>query len=208
MATNHREQAMQTTLKAIAGVLVLTLLAGCAHVTGSQNRTAQVDADHLEKEIRQAVIECRVNARELDNIYDRLHNAAAIEAGRSSADQQLSYIQKTYLYVHQARLVADYQIRLLSDFHFIAQNQHSDFLTLRARDLDQAIYDLEDAASFLEVYAAFIVDRQALNEVENARQMIGGTIYLYEKLLETIRPVVKPAAPFTRDPYSPFSRGT
>jgi len=199
---------MQTILKAIAGVLVLTLLGGCAHVTGSQGQTAQVDGDQFEKEIRQAILECRVNALELDNIYDRLHHSAANEAGRNSADQQLSYIQKTYLYVHQARLVADYQIRLLSDFHFIAKTQRSDFLTLRARDLDQAIYDLEDATSFLAVYEAFIEDRQALSEIENARQMIGGTIYLYEKLLDTIRPVVKPAAPFTRDPYSPFSRGT
>lgn len=199
---------MQTISKAIAGVLVLALLAGCAHGTGPPNRTARAAADHFENEIRQAISACRVNARELDNIYDRLHDAAANEAGRSSADQQLSYIQKTYLYVYQARLVADYQIRLLSDFHFIAKTQHRDFLTLRARDLDQAIYDMEDAASFLEVYAAFIEDRQALTEIENARQMIGGTIYLYENLLEAIRPAVKPAAPFTRDPYSPFSRGT
>lgn len=199
---------MQTILKAVAGVLVLAMLAGCAHVTGSQNRTAQVDVDHIGNEIRQTISACRVNARELDNIYDRLHHAAANEAGRSSADQQLSYIQKTYLYVHQARLVADYQIRLLSDFLFIAKNQHSDFLTLRARDLDQAIYDMRDAVSFLEVYAVFIEDRQALREIESARQMIGGTIYLYEKLLDTIHPAVKPAAPFTRDPYSPFSRGT
>jgi len=208
MATNHREQTMQSISKAFAGVLVLAMLAGCAHGTGLTNRTAPVEADHFEKEIREAISACRVNARELDNIYDRLHHAAAIEAGRGSADQQLSYIQKTYLYVYQARLVADYQIRLLSDFHFITKTQRSDFLTLRARDLDQAIFDMEDATSFLEVYEAFIEDRQALSEIENARQMIGGTIYLYEKLLDTIRPAVKPAAPFTRDPYSPFSRGT
>ena len=197
---------MQTISKAIAGALVLALLAGCAHSTGTANRTALVDAEYFENEIRQAISACRVNARELDNIYDRLHAVAANEAGRSSADQRLSYIQKTYLYVYQARLVADYQIRLLSDIHFIAKAQHSNFLTLRARDLDQAIYDMEDAASFLEVYAVFIEDRQALMEIENARQMIGGTIYLYESLLETIRPAVKPAAPFMRDPYSPFSR--
>lgn len=199
---------MQTISKAIAGLLVLAFLGGCAHDTGSRNRTVLVAADHFENEIRQAIAACRVNARALDNIYDRLHDAAANEAGRSSAEQQLGYIQKTYLYVHQARLVADYQIRLLSDFRFIAKTQHSDFLTLRARALDQAIYDMEDAASFLEVYAAFIEDRQALAEIESARQMIGGTIYLYEKLLDTIHPAVKPAAPFTRDPYSPFSRGT
>jgi len=199
---------MQTNYKAIAGLLVMALLAGCAHSTGTPGRAALVDADHFENEIRQVISACRLNARELDNIYDRLHDAAANEAGRSSTDQQLGYIQKTYLYVHQARLVADYQIRLLSDFHFIAKTQHSNFLTLRARDLDQAIYDMEDAASFLEVYAVFIEDRQALTEIENARQMIGGTIYLYENLLEAIKPVVKPAAPFTRDPYSLFSRGT
>jgi len=199
---------MQTISKAFAGVLVLALLAGCAHNAGAQNRTAPAAADHFKDEIRQAVSACRVNARELDDIYDRLHDAAATEAGRSSAVQQLGYIQKAYLYVYQARLVADYQIRLLSDFHFITTAQRSAFLTLRARDLDQAIYDLEDAASFLEVYAAFIEDRRALTEIENARQMIGGTIYLYENLLDTIRPAVKPAPPFTRDPYSPFSRGT
>lgn len=199
---------MQSISKAFAGVLVLAMLAGCAHSTGFPSRTAPVEADQFEQEIREAISACRVNARELDNIYDRLHHAAAIEAGRGSADQQLSYIQKTYLYVHQARLVADYQIRLLSDFHFITKTQRSDFLTLRARDLDQAIFNMEDATSFLEVYEAFIEDRQALSEIENARQMIGGTIYLYEKLLDTIRPAVKPAAPFTRDPYSPFSRGT
>jgi hypothetical protein len=107
-------------------LLVMALLVGCAHGSGSHNRSGSTDPDDLEKEIRQTVAACQVNARELDRIYDRLHNAAADEAGRSTNGLQLGYIQKTYL---------------------------------------------------------------------------------YEKLLETIRPAVNPAAPFTRDPYSPFSRG-
>ena len=106
---------------------VMALLVGCAHDAGSHNRIGSTDPDHLEKEIRQAVAACQVNVSELDRIYDRLHNAAVDEAGRSTNDLQLGYIQKTYL---------------------------------------------------------------------------------YEKLLKTIRSAVNPAAPFTRDPYSPFSRGT
>ena len=141
---------MQTISKAIAGILVWVLLAGCSHLSGTQSQAARVDADHFENVIRQAISACRVNARELDTIYDRLHHVAASEAGRSRKGQQLGYIQKTYLYVHQARLVADHQIRLLADFQFIAKTRHGDFLTLRARDLDQAIYDMEDAARFLE----------------------------------------------------------
>lgn len=187
---------------------VMALLVGCAHEAGSHNRIGSTDFDRLEMEIRQAVAACQVNARELDRIYDRLHDAAADEAGRSTNDLQLGYIQKTYLYVHQARLVAAYQIRLLSDFPYIDEDRRTDFLTLRAQDLDRAISEMENAASFLEVYAAFIQDRQVLGEIETGRQLINGTLYLYEKLLETIRPAVNPAAPFTRDPYSPFSRGT
>lgn len=186
---------------------ILALLVGCAHDAGSHNRIGSADYNHLEKEIRQAVAACRVNARELDKIYDRLHNAAVDEAGRSADDLLLGYIQKTYLYIHQARLVAAYQIRLLSDFPYIKADRRADFLTLRAQDLDRAISEMEDAARFLEVYAAFIQDRQVLGEIETGRQLIRGTLYLYEKLLETIRPAVNPAAPFTRDPYSPFSRG-
>ena len=187
---------------------VMALLVGCAHDAGLHNRSEAADPDPLETEIRQAVAACQVNASELDRIYDRLHNAATDEAGRSANDLQLGYIQKAYLYVHQARLVAAYQIRLLSDFPYIDAERRVDFLTLRAQDLDRAISEMENAASFIEVYAAFIQDRQVLGEIETGRQLINGTIYLYEKLLETIRPAVNPAAPFTRDPYSPFSRGT
>ncbi len=185
---------------------VMALLVGCAHDAGSQNQIRSADLDHLEKEIRQTVAACQVNARELDRIYDSLHNVAADEAGRSTNDLQLGYIQKTYLYVHQARLVAAYQIRLLSDFPYIKEGRRSDFLTLRALDLDRAISEMEAADGYLEVYAVFIKDRPALAEIETARQLINGTLYLYEKLLETIHPAVNPAAPFTRDPYSPFSR--
>ena len=187
---------------------VVALLAGCAHDAGSHNRSGSTDLNPLEKEIRQAVAACQVNARQLDRVYDNLHNAAADEAGRRPNGLQLGYIQKTYLYVHQARLVAAYQIRLLSDFPYIEKGSRSDFLTLRALDLDRAISEMEASAGFLDVYAAFIKDHQALAEIETARQLISGTIYLYEKLLETIKPAVNPAAPFTRDPYSPFSRET
>ncbi len=187
---------------------VMVLLVGCAHDAGARNQIGSADLDHREKEIRLAVAACQVNARALDRVYDSLHNAAADEAGRSTNDLQLGYIQKTYLYVHQARLVAAYQIRLLSDFPYIKKGSRSDFLTLRALDLDRAISEMEASASFLEVYAAFIKDHQVLADIETARQLISGTLYLYEKLMETIRPAVNPAAPFTRDPYSPFSRGT
>jgi len=201
---------MRTTTTRTAGILVLAvmaLLAGCAPVVGSQKHNGPVDTDRFEDEIRQTVAACRENARALDNLYDRLHNAAVDEAGRSTTDLQLSYIQKTYLYVHQARIVAAYQIRLMSDFPYIHEDRLTDFLTLRARDLDQAISEMEDASGFLKVYAAFIRNPRVLADIHTAREMIGGTIYLYENLLETIRPAVNPAAPFTRDPYSPFSRG-
>ncbi|MCP3950603.1 MAG: hypothetical protein GY697_00040 [Desulfobacterales bacterium] len=202
---------MKTIMKRMIGfvvILALALLAGCVHDTGVLNQTGPVDADRFEKEIQQAVAACRVNARELDKIYDRLHNAAADEASRSTSGLQLGYIQKTYLYIHQAGLVAAYQIRLLSVYPYIKDDRRADVLTLRAQDLDQAISEMEASASFLEVYAAFIQDRQVRAEIETGRQLISGTIYLYEKLLETIKPAVNPAAPFSKDPYGPFSRGT
>ena len=67
---------------------------------------------------------------------------------------------------------------------------------------------MEDAVNFLEVYAAFIKDRQALAEIDKAQKTIEGTAYLYETLLSTIKPAVNSPAPFTIDPYAPFSRGT
>ena len=202
---------MKIKTSGVTGVLFCTLmvlLAGCSHVAGSQNRAAPVDTDSLGDGIRQVVALLLVNSRELDKIYDSLHSAAAEEAGRSTTDVQLDYIQKTYLYVNQARTVSYFQIRLLSDFPYVKKDRRNDFLTLRARDLDRAISEIEDSASFLEVYAAFIKDRQALAEIEKAQKTITGNIYLYEKLLETIKPAVNPSAPFTSDPYSPFSRGT
>ena len=207
---DYREQVMNRLTPRIRGLLllpVIALLFGCTHGAGPKTGTLAQDAGRFEADIRQAVSALRVNARALGEIVDRLHNAAADEAARSTDDRQLGHIQKTYLYVYQAEIVAGYQIRLLSDFPYIKENRRSDFLTLRARDLDRAVTEMEDADSFLEVYAAFIADRPTLAEVEKARQMISGTIYLYEKLLETIRPAVNPAAPFTYDPYSPLTRG-
>jgi hypothetical protein len=202
---------MKAIPRVATGVLVLAglaLLAGCTHLAASPDRPHTADAAELEMELRQTIAACRVNARELDKIYDNLHHAATNEAARSRNDIQLNYIQKAYLYVHQARLVAAYQIRLLSDFPYINKDLKNDFWTLRALDLDQAVSEMEDASWFLDVYATFINDPQALADIENARQMIGGSIYLYEKLLVTIHPMVNPAAPFSRDPYNPFSRGT
>jgi len=184
----------------------LVMLAGCGHVPGAGEQAGPTGSERFREEIRQAVAALQVNARALAETYDRLHDLAADEAGKSADDLQLGYIQKAYLYVHQARLVAVYQIRLWSDFPYIKPDSRVDFVTLRARDLDDAISAMEDAASFLEVYAAFIQDEKTLAEIAAARQLISGNIYLYEKLLATIRPVVRPAAPFSRDPYSSFSR--
>ena len=187
---------------------LVSLLVGCAHGPGSENTPRTFDAAGLERELQQAVEACRENARELAKTYDHLHNLAVDEAARSTSDIQLGYIQKTYLYVHQARLVADFQVRLLSDYPYVKKEHRSNFLTLRALDLDRAIYELEDSAGFIEVYTVFIKAPKVLAEAERARQLISGTIYLYEKLLEAIKPAVNPAAPFSRDPYALFPRGT
>ncbi len=202
---------MKTRTIGVTGLLLclmIVLPAGCRHVVVAQNPAAAVDAEDPGNEIRQVVSSLRLNSRELDKIYDHLHQAAAVEAGRSTADIQLGYIQKTYLYVNWARTVSYYQVRLLSDFPYVKKERRADFLTLRARDLDRAVSEMEDSASFIEVYAVFIKDRRVQAETEKARKTIAGTIYLYEKLLDIIKPAVNPAAPFTLDPYSSFSRGT
>ncbi len=183
------------------------LLAGCGHGRSAQSTSVPNDPDPLGREIQQVVAQLRVNAGAFNKIYDGLHLAAIAEAGRSTNDIQLGYLQKVYLHVNQARTVAHYQVRLLSDFPYIEKDHRSDFLTLRAVDLDRAISAMEDSAGFLEVYAAFVKDQAVLAEIEKARNTLAGTNYLYEKLLATIKPSVNPAAPFSKDPYTPFARG-
>ena len=193
----------------ITGLLLFALmvpLTGCRQANGLQTRRDTVDFDSLENEIQRIVTQLLVNSRELDKIYDSLHTAAVEEAGNSTNDIQLGNIRKTYLHVNQARMVSYFQIRLLSDFPYIKKDRRNDFLTLRARDLDRAVSEMEDAESYLEIYAAFIKSRQVLVEIERARKTMLGNIYLYEKLLMIIRPGVNPAGPFTVDPYSPFAR--
>ena len=62
-----------------------------------------------------------LNYRSLDNIYKDLHEAS-LEAF-SGSDQQLSYIQKAYLFVDEANLICFYQWEMLGIVEYIKEDR-------------------------------------------------------------------------------------
>lgn len=62
-----------------------------------------------------------LNYKSLDNIYKDLHEAS-LEAF-SGSDQQLSYIQKAYLFVNESNLVCFYQWELLGIIEYIKEDR-------------------------------------------------------------------------------------
>ena len=167
--------------KITAIVIILLLLPALSAVSQS-----------LEKKERLEEIVGRlfINYKSLKNVYRDLHDAALDNL--SGSDQQLSYIQKTYLFVNEANLMCFDQWKLLSIIDYIKDERKSDYFTLRIKDLDNTIFESKDRINSLKLYYAYIENTSAKKSIDEAIGLIEANIYIYEKVLQILKPMSNP----------------
>jgi len=153
-------------------------------------------AEGWQGEIRTLIERLQANYRSLDEVYHRLH-AAAIDTAERSAEE-LSYIQKTYLFVSEANLICYSTWQLLAAVEYIEQEKLADYLTLRVRDLDRSIFESRDRVTSLKLYSAYIEHAEALQAIDRAIGLIEANIYTYEALRDTLQPLANPPNRFNR----------
>lgn len=189
------------------GLILLALLPGIGCTT-TQRLSAPTVAESTfaaqNDTIRPVVEKLAVNVHELRAVYDQLHIAARDALGGNTPDRQLDYVQKVYLQVNGALLVAEYQYQMMSVLNYVKDERREDYLTLRARGLSTARTRMENAIEYIALYDAFITNPKATAAISEARALIHGNIYLYDRLLDILKPLVRPAGAFTQDPYAPI----
>lgn len=158
----------------------------------SQMTSAQTNA--VDGRLEDILGRLYINHKSLTVVYSNLHSAA-LEAVNES-DQQLSYIQKSYLFVSEANLVCFYQWELLSIIEYIKKSHRSDYFTLRVKDLKRAIFEIQDRVVSLKLYSAYIDNRGTLDLIEEAVGLIEANIYMFEELVAILEPLANSPNPF------------
>ena len=144
-----------------------------------------------EDRLKTNVARLYLNYKSLATVYRSLHDVA-LDATAGS-DQQLSYIQKVYLFVNEANLICFYQWELLAVIDYIKEERRSDYYTLRVKDLDRSIFESRDRVNSLNLYSAYIESAAARKLIDDAVGLIQADIYLYEDLRDTLKPHANPA---------------
>jgi uncharacterized protein YeeX (DUF496 family) len=139
-----------------------------------------------------------LNYKSLDNIYNDLHEAS-LEAVGGSDQQQLSYIQKAYLFVNEANLICFYQWELLGVIEYIKEDRRSDYFTLRVKDLGRAIFESRDRINSLKLYQAYIEKDAASKKIDEALGIIEANIYIYEEISDILKAHANPPNRFNPD---------
>ena len=134
-----------------------------------------------------------LNHNSLRTVYKDLHEAAIDNIG--GPDRQLSYIQKSYLFVSEANLVCLYQWELISIVGYIRQDRRSDYFTLRVKGLQRAIFESRDRINSLMLYYGFIENAEIRKLLDNAIGLIEANIYTYEQLVGILGPMANPPNP-------------
>ena len=136
-----------------------------------------------------------MNTKKLEHIYQDMHDYAQWTMNRS--DRQLDYIQKSYLFINEAKTISFFQWELLSVFDYIREERKSDYITLRYKDLRRAIDDTKLTVHLLNTYMIFIEKPEVQKSIEEAIGLIQGNIYMYEELRRLLRPLSnKPPYPY------------
>jgi len=136
-----------------------------------------------------------MNTKKLEHIYQDMHDFAQWTMNRS--DRQLDYIQKSYLFINEAKTISFYQWELISVLDYIKEERKSDYITLRYRDLRRAIDDTQLTIHLLNTYVIFIEKQEVKQSIEEAIGLIQANIYMYEELRELLRPLSnKPPYPY------------
>jgi len=158
----------------------------------SQTTAAQTDSNNGRFE--DILGRLYINHKSLTVVYSNLHDVA-LEAVIGS-DQQLSYIQKSYLFVSEANLVCFYQWELLSIIEYIKDSHRSDYFTLRIKDLKRAIFESRDRVVSLKLYSAYIDNRGTIELIDEAVGLIEANIYMFEELVALLEPLANSPNPF------------
>jgi hypothetical protein len=165
--------------KYITWLILITIL------LWSQTLPAQTNL--IDRRLEDILGRLYINHKSLTVVYSKLHEAA-LEAVNGS-DKQLSYIQKSYLFVSEANLVCFYQWELLSIIDYIKDSHRSDYYTLRVKDLKRAIFETQDRVVSLKLYSAYIDSRETLKLLDEAVGLIEANIYMFEELTAILKPL-------------------
>jgi hypothetical protein len=165
-------------------------------VLWSQSISAQ--SENTDSRLDKIIERLYLNHKSLTVVYSNLHDSA--RNALDGSDQQLSYIQKTYLFVSEAKLICYCQWALLSINGYIKDSHRSDYYALRLKDLKRAIFESQDRLVSLELYSAYIESDAPRRLVEEAVGIIQANIYMFEELLDLLEPLANPSRPFDRDP--------
>ena len=173
---------MNKNLLAAITAMVVTLAVTTAAHSGSK-----------DEQLNDLIVRLHLNHGSLQTVYRDLHEAAIDNI--DGPDRQLSYIQKSYLFVSEANLVCQYQWELLSIVNYIQQESRSDYFTLRVKGLRRAIFESRDRINSLMLYYSFIDNEQARKLVDDAIGLIEANIYTYEQLVDMLKPMANPPHP-------------
>ena len=158
--------------------------------------TASASTEDDQGRLSEIIGRLYLNHRQLTDVYRNLHDEALNAV--NGPEQQLDYIQKTYLFVSEANLIGFYQWELLAVIDYIKDTHRSDYLTLRVKDLDRAIFESRDRINSLKLYHAFIASNAPRGLIDQAIGLIEANIYMYEELLELLKPQANPPNPFEK----------
>jgi hypothetical protein len=186
-----RSKTAVKAMSLVAGILAMLLF---WHLTGQQ---APAQKNTLFSRLETQLGRLYLNHKSLNQIYRNLHDVALDAMGGS--DRQLSYIQKTYLFVNEANLMCFYQWELLSITDYIKEDYQSDYFTLRVKDLDRAIFESKDRVNSLKLYYGYIEIETARKLIDEAVGLIEANIYIYETLMDLLQPLANPPNPYEKD---------
>jgi len=158
--------------------------------------TASAGTEDDQGRLSEIIGRLYLNHMQLTNVYRNLHEEAL--SAVNGPEQQLGYIQKTYLFVSEANLIGFYQWELLEVIGFIKDTHRSDYLTLRVKDLDRAIFESRDRINSLKLYHGFIASDAPRGLIDQAIGLIEANIYMYEELLELLKPQANSPNPFEK----------
>lgn len=175
---------MTKKIKLLAMALLLSTLTAAAQTDGS--------GEHLPEVIGRLYL----NHQQLTAVVRDLHDVAL--GAVDGPDQQLGYIQKTSLFVSEANLIVFYQWELLAVIDYIKDTHRPDYFTLRVKDLERASFESRDRINSLMLYHGFITDDAPRRLIDQAIGLIEANIYLYEDIIDQLKPLANPPNPFEK----------
>jgi len=188
------EKRLKFSIFIFAGICIAFFSAACTTGREPDSGSANPSADKTQAQIKPLVETLYLKTKDLEVIYQDLRTVANAHALLPD-DLQLSYIQKTALYVQIVLQSASSQWEFLSMMESIKPAALQDFYTLRHRalrkTLDETGYDIR----FLKLYKTFITSTEAQKDILSALTTIEEIRNIYGQLIDAIAPLVHQSLP-------------